>query len=561
MKEWRFYIKFYKDSWYRLLLTILLSMGQSLFVLPIAFLVKTIFDHIIPQKDFSHLLLIGSVILVLQIGNSALMLYVRSESLRITKIVIKQIREEILKRFYTFSQAFYNKADRSILHTEVVQDTLRLDIMSNALVAIFIPAFVLSVTLVIVLIYLNWMLSLILLFTAPLLFWFSRTINKKMKQHIRRFQRSFEDFSKGMLFVLQMMDLTRLSTAEGYEIHRQKKKLEELRLDSKRMALFFDIFAKTQEGITIFAGVLILIIGGWAVSVGRMTLGELIAFYFIVGLLRRQFQQVTTAIPQIVEGTESLHTLYNLVQIEKPTPYKGNEKIVFQGEIIIKDVHFRYDQEFILKNVNLHIPCKGVVVIVGANGVGKSTLIHLILGFYSPQHGGLFADTHPYSHIDMMHFRRSIGVVQQNPVLFQGTIRENLKYGVETVSDHDMKRAAQMAIANEFISQLPDGYDTFLGDRGIRLSGGECQRIAIARAFLREPALLLLDEPTNNLDAAVITKLMSHIKTMSQNKAVLIISHDPEVIRQAKTVYRLEAGQIIHCGTSENYLSNMQKGC
>lgn len=550
---WRYYIQFYKDSHMRLFFAILVSMGQSLFVLPIGFLVGNIFDQIIPQKDFQRLVWIGLGILLLQVASSAISLYVRFVSLRVTKVVIGQIREKILLRFYSFSQAYYSKVDRSKLHAMVVQDTERLDIMSNALISVFIPALAVSITMLFVLFYLNWILSLVLVLVGPLLYWLSRSLRKKVQQYVQRFQRSFEDFSEGMLFVLKMIELTRTFSAEHFETQRQNKKIDQLRTVSERMALLYVAFVKIQEGIISLAGVLILVVGGWAVSAGRMTIGELITFYIVVGLMRTQVRSVSSSIPQIIEGYESLVSLYSLLHIPISTPYNGTEKVELQGEVIFNNVDFQYEQEPILRNINLRIPEKGMIAIVGPNGVGKSSLIHLIMGFYSPQGGELFAGTHSYSHIDMINLRRSFGVVHQDPFLFQGTILENITYGVKDVTEDETKRAAQKATAHEFITQLPDGYGTIIGERGVRLSGGERQRIAIARAFLRDPALLLLDEPTNHLDPAVKGELIANIKSWSQNKAVLIISHNLDIIRQAQFVYRLEHGRIIYSGPSEEY--------
>jgi ABC-type multidrug transport system fused ATPase/permease subunit len=550
---WRYYLRFYKDSWSRLLVALIVSMGQSFFTLPVAFLAGYIFDQAIPKSNLQLLLLIGVAILLLQASNSGLTLFVRNESLKITKVVIRKIREEILLRFYTFSQNFYSKADRSKLHAMVVQDTERLDVMSNALIAIFMPALVMSVVLGLVLIYLNWTLSLVLFLVAPFIFWFSKLLSRKVRQYIKKFQRSFEDFSKGMLFVLQTIDLTRAFAAEHYEIKRQKEKIEELRVVSRRVALYHSASQEIQEGLTALAGVLILIVGGWAISTGRMTVGELITFYVAVGLLRGQIHSVTSSIPQIIEGYESLVSLHALLHIQNPPPYTGTKTVVFQGEIIFKNVDFQYDQEPTLRNINLRIPSSGMIVIVGPNGAGKSSLINLIMGYYAPQHGELFAGTDPYSQIDMIHLRRSFGIVHQDPILFQGTIKENINYGIEDVSDDDMIKAAQRAIAHEFISKFADGYNTLIGERGVMLSGGERQRIAIARAFLRRPALLLLDEPTNHLDISVMLALMENLSDWSLDRAVLIISHNPEIIRQAKFVYRLENGRITFSGPPERY--------
>ncbi|MCJ7626509.1 MAG: ABC transporter ATP-binding protein/permease [Anaerolineaceae bacterium] len=557
-QAWHYYIQFYKDSWGRLLGAIIVSMGQSLFILPIAFLVGHIFDQAIPQNDFKLLIVIGLEILFLQIASSAISLYVRNVSLKVTKAVIKQIREEILEHFYTFSQAYYSKADRSNLHTMAVQDTERLDIMSNALIAIFLPAFFVSIALMLALFYLDRVLSLILVFAGPFLFWLSRTLTQKIKQHVQGAQRSFEDFSKGILFVLQMIDLTRTFSAEQFEIQRGKNKIDQLHTISVRVSWLFAAYINIQKWIFSLAGILILVLGGWATAVGRITIGELIAFYFTAGLLRSQVNLMTSSVPQIIEGNESLVSLFNLLQTKSPLPYSGTKRIDFQGEIVIKDVDFQYDQEPILANINLRIPNKGLIAIAGPNAVGKSSLLNLVLGFYAPQKGELFADAHSYSLLDIHQLRRSFGVVHQDPILFQGTIRENIVYWSEELSEEDMVKSARTATAHDFIEKLPETYDTVIGERGVRLSGGERQRIAIARAFFRNPKILFLDEPTNHLDSNVKLKLIANIKAWSQNRVVVVISHHRDVIQQAQSVYHFEQGKITFNGPPDEYFRTMR---
>ncbi|NOY98888.1 MAG: ABC transporter ATP-binding protein [Chloroflexi bacterium] len=560
MDAWRYYATFFKGSWPQLLLSILISIGESVVVLPIALLVKYVFDDVIPQKNVHLLVEISLVILFLQLLNSGLVLYVRFITLKVTKRVTKQIREEILRRLYTFSQSYYSRIDKGKLHAMVVQDTERVDAMSNALVSEFLPSLFVGVALMLVLLSLDRILFLVLFFVAPLLFVFSKYLGKEVRERIYWFQRLFENFSEGILFVLQMMDLTRTQTAEQFEISRHSEGIEELHVVSRRVAWLQTAYIMVQEGVTSFAGILILIVGGWTAIAGRITIGGLIAFYVVVGLLRKYVRLVTVSIPRIIEGHESLNSLHQLMMIRETQPYVGgNREVRFRHRISLKKVSFRYDREPVLVDVDLSIPAKGITAIVGVNGVGKSSIFNLVMGFYAPQHGGLFLDDIPYSEIDLMSLRRSFAFVHQDPILFRGTIRENIGYGYDEISEGDMIKAARIAAAHDFISQLREGYDTVIGERGVKLSGGERQRIAIARAFFRDPALLLLDEPANHLDKSIILRLMENIRAWSQDRSVLIISHDPDIVRQAQTVYWLEDGRIAYAGPAETCFYNTSR--
>jgi ABC-type bacteriocin/lantibiotic exporter with double-glycine peptidase domain len=231
-------------------------------------------------------------------------------------------------------------------------------------------------------------------------------------------------------------------------------------------------------------------------------------------------------------------------------PYQGTAKIDFQGEIKLEDVSFRYGKPAVLNGVNLVIQPRRTVALIGPNGCGKSTILHLILGFYRPNTGALYCDGRPYDEVDLSSVRKAIGFVAQNPTLFSGSIRENISYGMPEATLEQIRQAASLALADEFIIKLPDGYDTTIGDDGVRLSGGQRQRIAIARALLRQPKLLVLDEPTNHLDIKAVTRLMENLRPLESKLALLLVSHDREVVRHADDVFEIDNGIALRMATA-----------
>lgn len=547
-KTWCYYLRFYRESYHRLILTIIFSILQSLIVLPIAFLVRYVFDQAIPKGATAGLIYAGIFMLGLILLNCVLTLLTRYLSLNQTKMVIRDIREELLVRCYSFSRSFYNKADLAKLHASIVQDTQRLDIMSNAIISLFLPSLIVAFAIFGVLIYISPSLSLIMVCTIPPLYLMNRIFVKNRRINwINASHRSFEKFSKGVLFVLQMMDLTRAQTAEQLELKRQKKYLEVVRLTSQSNALLFAAYHSIQNGILAVSGIIILIVGGMAVGTGSISLGSLISFYVAMSLMSFHMRNMVSSVPSILEGNESLSTLYHLAHVDDATPYAGNQTMTFQGKIALREVDFSYENEKILRSVKLTIEPGAKVSIIGPNGVGKSTIVNLVLGFYRPQKGLLFADDHPYPDIDITHLRQGMGVVMQNPIIFPGTIRENIVYGCPEASLESIIRASELATAHEFIDALPEKYDTLMGEQGTLLSGGQCQRIAIARALLREPKLLILDEPTNHLDEASVNQLMQNLKSMEGNPSMLIITQNMNIARQTDCIYVLRRdGCIVH---------------
>jgi ATP-binding cassette subfamily B protein len=434
------------------------------------------------------------------------------------------------------------------MHSSIVQDTARLDLMSNMLVARLLPALVICAALCVVLAYFNLLLFLMLLILAPLLYILTRVMGRKVRQRVQAYHRSFEAFSQGMLFVLQTMDLARLQTAEEFEMERRRRQLEELRVTTESMSWLVTAHSLIQDTLVAVWGVLILIVGGAAILTQRMSLGELLSFYVVVGLLSAYLSEISSFIPQGIAGSESLTTLHHLLEAKDSLPYLGRKQTVFTGKVTLHDVDFRYTDLPIVHEINLAIEPHSVVALVGPNGSGKSTIASLILGFYRPQRGQVYADDQPYDELDIQHLRRQIGVVTQDPIIFQGTIWDNITYGSPGASLDEVIRAAELATAHEFIQELPHTYQTATGEEGMLLSGGQRQRIALARALLRQPKLLILDEPTNHLDEAAVRELLVNIEHWDVNPAILLITHDLRLVQGAGCIYTLDEGRIVASG-------------
>ena len=251
---------------------------------------------------------------------------------------------------------------------------------------------------------------------------------------------------------------------------------------------------------------------------GRLTLGALFSFYAGVALLRSPLDQGVYAMPLVIGGEPSLARVEEFLAEADERPYDGTRRTDFAGGIGLHTVTFGYGDGNVLEDVSLTIRPGEVTALVGPNGAGKSTVVDLILGFYRPDSGHLSADGVRFDEIDLRHLRRSIGLVEQEPVMIDGTIAENLTYGMPELAVDDYHRAARLATADAFISQLPAGYDTVIGDAGLTLSGGQRQRLTIARALVRRPRLLILDEPTNHLDEKSLHEVFENLWALDHRR-------------------------------------------
>jgi ABC-type multidrug transport system fused ATPase/permease subunit len=485
-------------------------------------------------------------IIALGLASNGGLLLSRLIGTRLANNAARQLRIELLDLLFTRAYAYYTRSNSGLLHARLVLDSERAQKLFEVIVGQVLPALIVGVGIGVALILLNPTLSLIMLVVTPLLLIFNRHFLLPLKRQIDRRMNTFRAFSRGTLAVLQLIPLTRVQAAEDQETARQTLQIDALKNETEALSRLQAFEVAAQNAMLLAVVGVILLIGSSQVATGRTTLGGLLSFNVIVLALRRYGQDALGATPALIDGYHALESLQQLIAEAPPEPYSGTRRYQMRGAITLRDVTFGYTENApVLCGINLTLAPHTLTVLIGPNGSGKTTLVNLLLGLYKPQQGCIFADEHPYDELDMRFLRRQIGVLPQDPLLFDGTVWENITYGTAEASREQVVAAAELASAHEFIRRLPQGYATPIGEHGVKLSGGQRQRIALARALLRQPKLLILDEPTNHLDETAARRLIQNLMRRDNPPTTLIITHDMALAHQADQVYLLTEKRLV----------------
>jgi ABC-type bacteriocin/lantibiotic exporter with double-glycine peptidase domain len=543
LPAWRYFASCFSGTYHNIAWTTIASAAQTLLIIPSLLLIKYAFDHVIPERDTRLLVWIGVLIFLLRLLSALSSVWIRNIHIRLINRGISNIRKDLISRIYRLPYQTYTTTDLRIAHARIVQDSERLTNMSTAIISRLIPSILIGSGLLVVCMILNARLLLIMLAMAPLVMVANRIMGRRINHRVTIFQKAFEEFSKGIQLTLRFLPLTVMQTAEKQETEKQRSIVHVLEHETGKMAKIFSLNLQLQETLTGLTAIIIIVVGGISVATAKMTLGDFLSFYLAALYLNKSINTITSAIPDLIAGNISLKKVHELTNgFDEEQNATSKPEIPLEGSIEMADVSFSYGEKPVLSGITLTIHLKAWISLSGPNGAGKTTLLHLITGILEPTAGTISASGIPYSLQSTGYLRKNIGVVPQHPLLFPGTIMDNITYGTDNIDPDHAIQICKLTLAHDFIVSLPDNYNTQVGDDGVLLSGGEGQRIAIARALYRNPALLILDEPTNHLERTHAEQILSNIKSMDNPPAVCIISHDYLARGFAARHYRLEGG-------------------
>jgi ATP-binding cassette subfamily B protein len=468
------------------------------------------------------------------------------------------LRRKTYSHLHKLNLNYFETTQTGDLTYRLTGDVDRIGEVINRLAHQLVPCLLQLVAIPLYMLYLNWQLTLTTLILAPsiglLVGWFG----ERLLVVSRRSQNRASNLSSILTEVFSGIRLVQAFAVQDYEIHRFSQEAErnrQAKFQAEKLRAIQIPIAGFLQALSIL---LLFWVGGWQIAQGHLTGGNFVSFLTAVALVIQPIDLFTSSYNDFKQAEASVDRIFELFAVQ-PTVIENPQAIALppvSGKVEYCHISFAYQpQQPILKDLSLLALPGERIALVGASGAGKTTLINLLPRFYDPQAGQVLIDGIDIRNVTLKSLRRQIGVVLQENILFSGTISQNIAFGQSTVDHQAIEAAAQVANAHAFISQFPEGYKTWVGERGVNLSGGQRQRIAIARAVLLNPRILILDEATSALDAESEALVQEALERLMQNRTVFIIAHRLSTVRRADRILVMEQGQIIESGTHPELLA------
>lgn len=550
LKYFRPYIKYLVLAIFCLLITT----GANLSV---PWIIKNMIDDVLMQKNLFMLNLIVAAVGVAFLFKGLFyygQVYFMSYA---TQRVLADLRESLYRHLQKLSLDFYEKRRTGEIMSRLTNDTTVLqNILTNGVIDWLTESFVFMGALILIF-YIHWKLALLTVVALPLLAFLVNRIGRKIRDVSHLVQMRIADITSILQETISGIRAVKAFAREDFEIKKFSKYNQQTFLTTVRSIRLGALLSPTVEFAGSLGVIAIVWYGGHEVIQGALTSGELVAFLVYVTTMSSPLSRLTRLYGGAQQASAAAERILEILDAEpqiKEAP--GAVKLQkVEGKVEFSQVSFAYEEDLlVLADINLQANPGELIALVGPSGAGKTTLVDLIPRFYEPSCGVISIDGKDIRQFTLASLREQIGIVPQDIILFNGTIRDNIIYGKLTASGEEIIEAAKAANAHDFIMDLPDGYDTQIGDRGVKLSGGQRQRLSIARAILKNPPILILDEATSALDTESEILVQEALERLMKKRTTFVIAHRLSTIINADRILVIEKGRIVESGTHNKLL-------
>ena len=558
MKQYLRLLEHLRPYKFRLFVAAICTALASAGTVVLPWIIKDLVDQVLSEKDAEKLTYIALSVVVIFLfrgfffyGQSYLISYVGQR-------VVIDIRREVFKKIQRLSMAFYDKNKTGTIMSYVTNDVnaLQTGLVDN--IVEMITEGVILVASIVAMIYLDWKLFLFSLCTFPVVIMFIDFFGKKIRASGGKIQGATADLTSVLQEVVSSARVIKSFVREDYEINRfEAQNMHNFRAQMKYVKLSATL-TPTIEFVAAIGVTMILWFGGNSVIDGDITAGALVAFLTYAVNISNPIKRLSRVIANIQKALAAADRVFDVLDLPELIQNKPNAQLLphVKGSVSFNNVSFAYNtDEPILDDVSFSATPGQVVALVGPSGAGKSTVASLLPRFYDVTGGSIVIDGLDIRDVTMESLREQVGIVPQETMLFNGSVYDNILYGRLDATEEEVMAASKAANAHNFISELPNGYDTQLGDRGVNISGGQRQRIAIARAILKNPQILILDEATSALDTESERVVQEALDRLMVGRTSFVIAHRLSTIKNADKILVMEKGKIVEEGNHDELMA------
>ena len=551
-------ISMLKDSWSILFMAMGCMLVMSAGTAAAAYLLKPAIDDVFINQDVRMLKLIPAAIVIVYFFRSVAMYGQEYLMSYVGQNIIRRLRNVLYSRIQDLPLSFFQKEKTGVLMSRVTNDVNIIKAMVSVAVTGSLRDCFAIIGLTFVIFYQIWELALIAFIVLPISFYPIVIFGRKVRKVSTGCQEAMADMSS---FLHETFAGNKIVKAFGMEPYEKKRFFEKtrrlLRLEMKEVKA-----RSISSPINLFLGgvgaAVIIWYGGSSVIAGDYTTGTFISFLAAVLLLYAPIKNLSKLNNAIQQGLAATDRVFDIIEKASDIPEMQNPVVIKQGPHIVtfKNVFFKYEKEMVLKDININAKAGEILALVGMSGGGKTSLVNLIPRFYDASKGAILIDETDIRDCSISSLREQIAIVTQDPILFNDTIKNNIAYGNQNASNDEIERAAKAAYAYDFILSFPDKFDTTIGELGGRLSGGEKQRICIARALLKDAPILILDEATSSLDTESEMLVQKALQNLMKGRTTFVIAHRLSTISYAHRIIVIVNGQVVEEGKHDELLAS-----
>ena len=562
MKKTEIFKRLYKDYSKKYIDKMLLSGLFSIFVAgstsAIAWLLDPAIKKIFIDKDQS-LIIIIPILIIIAFSTKGISLYLaKATMISVGEEIKKKLQSDMVKSLIKTDTQIIDKKHSGKFISNITYDVTQItNLLSHAILILFKDSLTL-IGLLIVMFTQNWKLALISIIMIPLASISARTLGKRVGKVTTEAQEKSGFLTTYLVELFKNHKLIKIFQKEEFENIRADKYLTELKDKQKKIQTVFVRMSPIMETLTGIMIAVLIFYSGKLINSGQIEINNFFSFLAAMMLAYQPVRALSTINMVANQGLSASARILPIIdQKNKITNILSAKPLTTdKAEIIFNNLNFSYDIEEAktLKNISLKFEGGKMTSLVGHSGSGKSTILNLIPRFYDPESGDITIDDQSIYKSTIESLRNEVSMVSQETTLFDDTIKNNIKYAKADATDEEIQKVAKLSFCEEFINKLPDKFDTLIGENGVRLSGGEKQRLSIARAMLKESSIILLDEATSSLDSETETKIQKALKILTENKTTVVIAHRLSTILNSNNIYVIDNGKVAESGNHDDLL-------